>query len=73
MKKIKDIDIKLEFLKLALEGGDLIISSTHPNNTKEYIDKAIDDNIKIQSEIKELERRKEMVIRNQKIKKITNG
>ena len=72
MKKIENIDKKLEFLKMALEGGDIIIASTHPNNRKEYIDKAIDDNIKIQSEIDELKQRKEMIIRKQKIKKITD-
>ena len=73
MKNIKDIDKKLEFLKAALRGGDFMLVAGFSTNRKESVDKIVDDNNKIQSEIDELERRKKMVIRTQKIKKITNG
>ena len=57
---------------MALEGCDIIIAGRSPLNTKEYIDKAIDDNIKIQNDIKNLEYKKVLIQRRDKIKKITN-
>ena len=70
MMNIDSIERKLEFLKKALNGGDIILSINDCNN--EQLEKIEQGNIQIQEDIDKLERRRINIIRKQKIKKITD-
>ena len=72
MMNLDNIEKQLEFLKLALHGGDILLREPICMSYSE-INKVETDNDKIKQEIDELERRKINIIRKQKIKKITDG
>jgi len=71
--KIRDIDKKLEFLKSALHGGSILRGVYQAKGEIDELNKAINYDKKIIQEIKDLESRKIMIMRSDKIKKILNG
>lgn len=67
------IDKHIRFLELVLEGGKIEKAAYHNTGEKDKLKKAIDTDNKVKKEIEDLKRRKEQIIRSQKIKKIIGG
>jgi hypothetical protein len=70
---IKDIEDKIKFLELCLDGGRMMKTSYYTNGEMEKYQNTIKDDNKIKREINQLQYRKQMIIRSNKINKILNG